>query len=200
MEYPRFGGKAPSMRSIAPSVYSHHSRVTTRSSANLRSTHSMRSVVIPWYRKPILQNAILLDIQRASMITACYSVVKFDHWIVLVQIKLILNVHFLVLRALHSVHCRFRHLLFGWSCSRIHPLWLLHHFLRICLCWKHAWYYLHYFTINSFYNKQMFSVRNTLVLFSLFSMIASIALIVTSTMLIVALRKVISEFSLLFDI
>jgi len=76
MEYPRFGGKAPSVRSIAPSVYSHHSRVTTRSSANLRSTHSMRSVVIPWYRKPILQDAILLDIQRASMLTACYSLVK----------------------------------------------------------------------------------------------------------------------------
>jgi hypothetical protein len=109
-------------------------------------------------------------------------------------------VHFSVLGSLHSVHCRFWHLLFGWSCSRIHPLWLLHHFVWICLCWKHAWYYLHYFIFNSFYIKQMFSVRNTLVLFSLFSMIASIALIVTSTMLIVALRKVISEFSLVTDV
>lgn len=103
MEYPRFGGKAPSMRSIAPSVYSHHSRVTTRSSANLRSTHSMRSVVIPWYRKPILQNAVLLDIQRASMITACYSLVNFDHSNQLCNLYLYLYLH--IFSSWVSSHC-----------------------------------------------------------------------------------------------
>lgn len=64
-----YGKKSPSMGT--PSVYSH---VTTRSSANLRSSRSVRSVKIPWYQKPILTHAFILDIQRGAMLTAIFSV------------------------------------------------------------------------------------------------------------------------------
>ncbi|XP_066584286.1 uncharacterized protein pasi2 [Prorops nasuta] len=64
-----YGKRSPSMGT--PSVYSH---VTTRSSANLRSSRSVKSVKIPWYQKPILTNAYVLDIQRGAMFTAIFSV------------------------------------------------------------------------------------------------------------------------------
>jgi hypothetical protein len=57
-----------------PSVYSH---VTTRSSANLKSSRSMRSIRLPWYQKPILQDAIVLDIQRGALVTGVYSLVSW---------------------------------------------------------------------------------------------------------------------------
>ena len=66
-----YGKKSPSMGT--PSVYSH---VTTRSSANLRSTRSVKSVKIPWYQKRLLANAVLLDIQRGAMFVAIYSFVR----------------------------------------------------------------------------------------------------------------------------
>lgn len=65
-----YGKRTPSVGT--PSVYSH---VTSRSTANLRSSRSVRSIRIPWYRKPLLQDAYFLDIQRASLLTACYSFV-----------------------------------------------------------------------------------------------------------------------------
>lgn len=70
-----YGKKSPSMGT--PSVYSH---VTTRSSANLRSSRSVRSVKIPWYRRTRLANAYVLDIQRAAMLTAIYSLVIIPLW------------------------------------------------------------------------------------------------------------------------
>lgn len=66
-----FGKKTPSVGT--PSVYSH---VTTRSSANLKSSRSMRSIRIPWYQKPILQDAIVLDIQRGALVTGVFSLVS----------------------------------------------------------------------------------------------------------------------------
>lgn len=66
-----YGKRTPSVGT--PSVYSH---VTSRSTANLRSSRSVRSIRIPWYRKPLLQDAYFLDIQRASLLTACYSFVS----------------------------------------------------------------------------------------------------------------------------
>lgn len=66
-----YGKKSPSMGT--PSVYSH---VTTRSSANLRSSRSVRSVKIPWYQKPLLSNAFVLDIQRGAVVTAVFSLVR----------------------------------------------------------------------------------------------------------------------------
>ncbi|XP_066991219.1 uncharacterized protein pasi2 [Anabrus simplex] len=62
------GRRTPSMGT--PSVYSH---MTNRSSANLKSSRSVRSLRTPWYYRPILQDAIILDIQRASLLAAIYS-------------------------------------------------------------------------------------------------------------------------------
>ena len=56
-----------------PSVYSH---VTTRSSANLRSSRSAKSVKIPWYQKPILSNAYVIDIQRGALLTGIFALVN----------------------------------------------------------------------------------------------------------------------------
>lgn len=69
-----YGKKSPSMGT--PSVYSHVT--TARSSANLRSSRSARSVKIPWYQKPILTHAYILDIQRGSMFTAIFSLVCIE--------------------------------------------------------------------------------------------------------------------------
>lgn len=63
-----YGKKTPSMGT--PSVYSH---VTTRSSANLRASRSIKSLKTPWYQRPLVQNAIIIDTQRAAMLTAIYS-------------------------------------------------------------------------------------------------------------------------------
>lgn len=54
-----------------PSVYSH----VTRSTSNLKSSRSIKSLKIPWYRRPLVQDAFILDIQRASLITAVYSLI-----------------------------------------------------------------------------------------------------------------------------
>ncbi|KAF7994041.1 hypothetical protein HCN44_011310 [Aphidius gifuensis] len=64
-----YGKKSPSMGG-AGSVYSH---VTTRSSANLRSSRSAKSVKIPWYEKPILHQALVMDIQKSAMLAAVLS-------------------------------------------------------------------------------------------------------------------------------
>lgn len=68
-----YGRKTPSMGT--PSVYSH---VTSRSTANLKSARSVRSIKIPWYQKPIVENAIILDLQRAALLIAFYSIVSID--------------------------------------------------------------------------------------------------------------------------
>nr|XP_022907203.1 uncharacterized protein LOC111418773 [Onthophagus taurus]XP_022907205.1 uncharacterized protein LOC111418775 isoform X2 [Onthophagus taurus]XP_022911176.1 uncharacterized protein LOC111422205 [Onthophagus taurus] len=63
-----YGMKSPSHGT--PSVYSH---VTTRSSANLRSSRSIKSLKVPWYHKPIIEKSIFLDVQRSCMVTAVFS-------------------------------------------------------------------------------------------------------------------------------
>lgn len=63
-----YGRRTPSLGT--PSVYSH---ITSRSTANLRSSRSLKSLKIPWYRRPILQDAYFLDIQRGSLLVAFYS-------------------------------------------------------------------------------------------------------------------------------
>lgn len=67
-----YGKKSPTTGT--PSVYSH---VTNRSSANLRGSRSLKSLQVPWYQKPLVQDAIFLDVQRASLITAVFSLVSF---------------------------------------------------------------------------------------------------------------------------
>ncbi|XP_077286675.1 protein pasi2 [Arctopsyche grandis] len=66
-----YGRKTPSTYRSTPSVYSHY---TGRSSTNLRSTKSMRSVKIPWYQRPILHDAVVLDIQRGSLLTGVLAI------------------------------------------------------------------------------------------------------------------------------
>ena len=68
-----YGKKSPSMGT--PSVYSH---VTTRSSANLRSSRSVRSIKIPWYQKRLLTDAFVMNIQRGAMVTAIYALVRIQ--------------------------------------------------------------------------------------------------------------------------
>ena len=64
--------KTPSHSMGTPSIYSH----MTRSTTNLKSTRSMKSLKIKWYQKPIVQDAIIMDIQRGAMYTAIYSIVR----------------------------------------------------------------------------------------------------------------------------
>ncbi|KAB0790946.1 hypothetical protein PPYR_02746 [Photinus pyralis] len=67
-----FEKKSPSTGT--PSVYSH---VTNRSSAHLRSTRSrsLKSLQVPWYKKPLIQDVICLDVQRISLITGFFSLI-----------------------------------------------------------------------------------------------------------------------------
>ncbi|KAG6443850.1 uncharacterized protein LOC115456216 [Manduca sexta] len=65
-----YGRKTPSTYRSTPSVYSHY---TGKSSTNLRSAKSVRSLRVPWYQKPILHDAVVLDLQRGSLLTACLS-------------------------------------------------------------------------------------------------------------------------------
>lgn len=65
------GKKSPTTGT--PSVYSH---VTTRSSANLKSSRSLKSLKTPWYQRPLVQDALFLDVQRASLLTGVFSLVS----------------------------------------------------------------------------------------------------------------------------
>ncbi|CAH1129771.1 unnamed protein product [Ceutorhynchus assimilis] len=129
-----------------PSVYSH---VTTRSSANLRSSRSLKSLKIPWYRKPIVQDAVFLDIQRASMITAIFS--------------LLLSI-FTIITGLFDLYC------YGMAAPG-------------------STHYGYYVISYEFVYVGSRHVRNTLVMFAVFSILLAIGVFVTSIMLIIALRK-----------
>ncbi|KAJ3651739.1 hypothetical protein Zmor_017757 [Zophobas morio] len=63
-----YGKKSPTTGT--PSVYSH---VTSRSTANLRSSRSIKSLKIPWYRRPLITDSIILDVQRAAVLMAVFS-------------------------------------------------------------------------------------------------------------------------------
>lgn len=100
-----YGKKSPSMGT--PSVYSH---VTSRSSANLRSSRSVKSLKVPWYRKPILQESIFLDVQRSSLITAFFSLVRSIFFIKMIwNIISILKFQFVslftIIVAVFDVYC-----------------------------------------------------------------------------------------------
>ena len=103
-----YGKKSPSMGT--PSVYSH---VTTRSSANLRSSRSVRSIKIPWYQKRLLTDAFVMNIQRGAMVTAIYALVRiqflknnsFDiNTISFIRIVQFLAI-FTVLTAIFDIYC-----------------------------------------------------------------------------------------------
>lgn len=66
-----YGKKTPTTGT--PSVYSH---ATNRSSANLRVSRSLKSLKIPWYQQPLVHDALFLDVQRASLVTGIFSLVR----------------------------------------------------------------------------------------------------------------------------
>lgn len=78
----QYGKKTPTTGT--PSVYSH---VTNRSSANLRVSRSLKSLKVPWYQQPLVQDAIFLDVQRASLVTGIFSLViyiKIYEWLCII--------------------------------------------------------------------------------------------------------------------
>lgn len=53
-------------------MYSH----VTKSTSNLKSVHSLKSLKIPWYKKPLVQDAFFVDIQRACLYVGFYAIVS----------------------------------------------------------------------------------------------------------------------------
>ncbi|KAL1139613.1 hypothetical protein AAG570_006595 [Ranatra chinensis] len=129
-----------------PSVYSH---VTSRSTSNLKSSRSIRSLKIPWYRRPLVQDAYFIDIQRAALITSVYSLVLS----VFSVVTSVFDIYSMALATPGSIH-------FGF-----------------------------YFISYEFVYVGNKHVRNTLILFALFSIISAATVFVSSIMLIIALRK-----------
>ncbi|KAK9508286.1 hypothetical protein O3M35_007983 [Rhynocoris fuscipes] len=127
------------------SVYSH----VTRSTSNLKSSRSVRSLKIPWYRRPILQDAYFIDIQRGSLIAAIYSLVLS----IFALVTGVFDVYSLAMAAPGSTH-------FGY-----------------------------YFISYQFVYVGNKHVRNTLILFALFTILSALSVFVSSIMLIIALRK-----------
>ncbi|KAL3270846.1 hypothetical protein HHI36_021364 [Cryptolaemus montrouzieri] len=62
-----YGKKTPTTGT--PSIYSG----INRSSANLHRSRSIKSLKQPWYRKPLIQEAIFFDVQKSSMLTAVFT-------------------------------------------------------------------------------------------------------------------------------
>lgn len=123
-----YGKKSPSMGT--PSLYSH---VTTRSSANLKSSRSMRSVKTCWYQKPILTNAYLLDIQRGAMLTALFSLVsmqfKNNRFYLIFYFCHLIFYFISVISYLYYLYINIRSLLSFSSYTRFNTLWLLYNIL-----------------------------------------------------------------------
>ncbi|XP_050507221.1 uncharacterized protein LOC114337819 [Diabrotica virgifera virgifera] len=140
-----YGKKSPTRGT--PSVYSH---TTSRSNANLhRSSRSLKSLKIPWYQKPLVQDAIFLDVQRASLIAAIFS--------------LLLSI-FTIITACFDLYC-------------------------YAMAAPGSTHYGYYVISFQFVYVGSRHVRNTLVMFAGFSILLSMAVFVTSIMLINALRK-----------
>ncbi|XP_045467238.1 uncharacterized protein LOC123675772 [Harmonia axyridis] len=62
-----YGKKTPTTG--PPSVYSG----ITRSTANLHRSRSIKSLKVPWYKKPLIQEAILFDVQKSSLFIGIFS-------------------------------------------------------------------------------------------------------------------------------
>lgn len=114
--------KTPSMGT--PSVYSIHASHLTLRSSNLRSTRSMKSLRVPWYQRPILQDAYFLDTQRGALVIAFYSLVIIREAIVISLVNFFFLI-FSVSEYFYISHVCVRHLLSGYGGSRIYPLRVL---------------------------------------------------------------------------
>ncbi|KAJ8942512.1 hypothetical protein NQ314_010065 [Rhamnusium bicolor] len=139
-----YGKKSPTTGT--PSVYSH---VTTRSSANLRGSRSLKSLKTPWYQKPLVQDAVFLNVQRASLVTAIFS--------------LLLSI-FTIITSCFDLYC-------------------------YAMAAPGSTHYGYYVISYQFVYVGSRHVRNTLVMFAIFSIILSLVVFVTSIMLINSLRK-----------
>ncbi|XP_028039282.1 uncharacterized protein LOC114249780 [Bombyx mandarina] len=141
-----YGRKTPTTYRSTPSVYSHY---TGKSSTNLRSSKSVRSLRVPWYQKPILHDAVILDLQRGSLLTAFLS--------------LFMSI-FTFAQSVFDLYC-----------------------LYMAMPGSHhtGFYVVSY----EFVYVGSPPVRNVLIIFSLFSWLGSIAVLITSIILINALRK-----------
>lgn len=69
-----YGRKTPSTYRSNHSVYSGQ---TGRSTSNLHSakSKSLKSVLIPWYQKPMIHNNEYIDIQKTALITGFFTLV-----------------------------------------------------------------------------------------------------------------------------
>lgn len=212
--------KNPSMGT--PSVYSHMTHMTTmtnRSSAGLKSARSIKSLKVPWYEKPILQDAIILDIQRGCLLIAFYSLVSImylpfpswyqihisDYWTKFVHIICLLKCYlftlqvlsiFTIVTSLFDVYC-----LAMAAPGSTHYGYYVISFQFVYVGSKHGKFILVLHFINFLKltdNLRIFrfsfnvfvSVRNVLIAFAFFSLIVGFAVLVTSCILISALRKV----------
>ncbi|GBP24845.1 hypothetical protein EVAR_14178_1 [Eumeta japonica] len=141
-----YGRKTPSTYRSTPSVYSHY---TGKSSTNLRSAKSLKSIRVPWYQKPIFHDAFFLDLQRGALVTAVISL-----FISLFTFgEMVFDLYCLGMAAPGAVH------------------------------------YGYYVISFQFVYVGSPAVRNTLIIFALFSWIGSVAVFITSIILIIALRK-----------
>uniref|UniRef100_U5EPB4 Putative conserved plasma membrane protein n=1 Tax=Corethrella appendiculata TaxID=1370023 RepID=U5EPB4_9DIPT len=141
-----YGRKTPSTYRSTPSVYSH---VTGRSSSNLHSARSMKSVRIPWYQKPILHNNEYLDIQKGAILVGSCS---------------IFIAIFTIATAIFDIYC-------------------------LAMAAPGSTHYGYYIISYEFVYVGNPHVRNTLIVFALFSLIGGLIILVTSILLVVALRK-----------
>ncbi|BES94698.1 unnamed protein product [Nesidiocoris tenuis] len=128
-----------------PSVYSH----MTRSTSNLKSSRSVRSLKIPWYKRPIVADAYFLNLQRGSLIGAIYS--------------LVLSI-FTIITGVFDIYC-------------------------LAMAVPGSTHYGYYFISYQFVYVGNRHVRNTLLVMAIFSVLSAITVLVTSVMLIMALRK-----------
>lgn len=111
------------------SLYSYASTTRTMS-------RSMKSLRIAWYKKPLVQDAFVTDIQTGAMITAVFSMV--GKVCISVNVSLLYKEIFYHLGDLPVHYCNrsARHILFGDDQTWSHSLWLLYHEFSVCLCWQ----------------------------------------------------------------
>ncbi|EEB19351.1 conserved hypothetical protein [Pediculus humanus corporis] len=142
------GRKTPTHSMGTGSMYSH----VTKSTSNLKSTksvHSLKSLKVPWYKKPIITNGFIFDVQRASLYIGFYAIA--------------LSI-FTLITSMFDLYC--------YSVAVPGSI--------------HYGYYLFSFDFVYVGNKH---VRNALIVFALFSLVASVAVFITAIILIVGLRK-----------
>lgn len=129
----------------------------------------MKSVAVPWYQKPILHNT---DIQKAAFFTGLFSLVWFTTVVCLVR-KFILTrwlsfqfvALFTIFTAVFDLYC-------------------------LAMAAPGSTHYGYYIISYEFVYVGNVHVRNTLIVFALFSFVGACILFVTSLMLVIALRKV----------